>query len=120
MKTSKKTGLLVILISLFFSMQTIAQEQENTANIKIKSSVICGSCKSRIEQNMTYVKGVKEVSVNLSSKEVSIDYNPKKTTPEALKIAITKIGYDADDLIADDAAYSKLPACCKKDAAPHE
>lgn len=120
MKTIQKISIIALIFGLLFSVQTKAQQQGNSADVKIKSSVICGSCKSRIEQNMTYVKGVKAVSVDLATKEIAITYNPKKTSVDALKIAITKIGYDADDLLADAEAYEKLPACCKKDAAPHE
>ena len=36
-----------------------------------------------------------------------------------LKKAVTKVGYDADDLPADPKAYDDLPKCCKKDNEPH-
>ncbi len=120
MKTITKVSLLITVIGLLFSIPLNAQDQGNSADLKVKSSVMCGSCKARVEKNMAYVKGVKAVSVDLPTKEIAITYNPKKTTPEELKTAITKIGYDADGLPADSVAYSKLPACCKKDAAPHE
>jgi hypothetical protein len=29
------------------------------------------------------------------------------------------LGYDADTVAADEKAYTRLPACCKKDAPPH-
>ena len=43
-----------------------------------------------------------------------VTYVTKKTNPEKLRLAITKIGYDADELKADEKAYNKLPGCCQK------
>ena len=39
--------------------------------------------------------------------------NTDKTSPEEIKEAISKLGYDADEVKADSAAYNKLPSCCK-------
>ena len=120
MKTILKINLIVLLSCVTFSITANAQNTAKTAEIKIKTSVVCGSCKARVEKNMAFEKGVKSVSVDLASKDVTITYNPQKTTPAFLRTAISKIGYDADEVPADSAAYEKLPPCCKKDAAPHE
>jgi periplasmic mercuric ion binding protein len=114
-----------VQIVIFFLAATVlagnatAQSTAKTADIKIKSSVVCGQCKDRIESGLAYEKGVKEVSVDLKTKEVTVKYNPAKTTPEDIRTALSKIGYDADDVKADPKAYAKLPSCCKKDAAAH-
>jgi len=50
---------------------------------------------------------------------LTIKYKKGKNTKENLKIAVTKIGYDADEMPAKLKAYNALPACCKKDTAPH-
>jgi hypothetical protein len=53
-----------------------------------------------------------------------VTYKKSKTSPEKIRKAISKVGYDADDVTADPKAYSKLDACCKKpddpDADPHK
>ena len=38
---------------------------------------------------------------------------------EALRTAVQKTGYDADELTADARAYGRLPDCCKKTNAVH-
>ena len=45
---------------------------------------------------------------------ITITYNPQKISLEKLKSEISKLGYDADDVKADPAAYAKLDNCCKK------
>lgn len=94
-------------------------QKNNSDTIRIKTSVVCGMCKDRVEGNMAFEKGVRDVSVDLDTKIVTLRYNPKSTTPEDLRKKISKLGYDADDVPADPKAYGKLPACCKKDVAPH-
>jgi len=111
---------IIIILAVFLSSPVFSQEKErNTAEITIKTSAVCGMCKDRIEHDMAFEKGVKDVNLDLETKEVTIEYKTRKTNPDRLRKAITEIGYDADDLEADAKAYEKLPACCKKDAPPH-
>jgi len=116
MKTLKFISIIAIIL---VSIPGMAQEETKTKEITIKSSVVCKMCKERIEHDMAFEKGVKSVNVNLKDKEIDITYRADKTSPEKLRIAVTKIGYDADDLEADPKAYEKLPRCCRKDVEPH-
>ena len=84
--------------------------------VKIKTSAICGMCKARIERNLAFEKGVKESTLDVKSKVVTIKYNPAKTDVAKLKANISKTGYDADEVVADESGYAKLPSCCKKTA----
>ena len=91
--------------------------------IRIKTSSQCDMCKERIEEALAFEKGVKKSELDLETHIVTVTYRKGKTTPENIRKAIAKIGYDADDVKADPKAYGKLPACCKKpddpDAIPH-
>ena len=111
---------MIVAFLVIFSVNMNAQEKKkNSETVEIKSSVICGMCKEKVEKELAFEKGVKAIDVNLKTQIVTVTFNPKKTDKEKIKVAITKIGYDADDLIADEKAYSKLPACCKKGVEPH-
>jgi copper chaperone CopZ len=112
----------VIMMTVLLSAgnQSIAQEKKkSTEEIKIQTSAVCGMCEERIETNIAYEKGVKKVELDDSTKIVTIGFDPRKTNPDQLRSAISKIGYDADDVAADPVAYEKLPACCKKGNKPH-
>lgn len=106
----------VIFTILYVNLTASAQETTTakTAEIKIMTSAVCGSCKTRIEKNMAFEKGVTNAVLDLKTKIVTITYKPSKTDPDKLRLALSKIGYDADDVKADTTAYEKLPACCKK------
>ncbi len=113
------SALLTVMIILSVTMTARSQEQKKEETITIKTSAVCNMCKERIESAMKFEKGVTEVSLNVKTKMLSVSYKTAKTNPEKLKTALTKIGYDADDLTADPKAYEKLPACCKKDNPTH-
>ncbi len=117
MKT-KLTALLTALL-LVFSLTAWTFADEKDKEVKIKTSAICEMCKERIERNLSFEKGVKEATLDIESKVVTVKYNPKKTDVSKIKSNITKTGYDADDLTATTEGYSKLPSCCKKGGMHH-
>ena len=114
-----KSLLTTTFVVLLFSLTVNAQQKKKTEVIEIKTSAVCGMCKEKIETNMAFEKGVKDVTLDYKTKICTIRYNPSKTNPEKLRIAITKLGYDADDKTADPKAYDKLSPCCKKDSKVH-
>lgn len=112
--------IILFLVSMLVQGNLFSQEKsKKTESVEIKSSVMCGMCEAKIKKELAFEKGVKSVDVNLKTKVITVEYNINKTDKEKIKKAITKIGYDADELLADEKSYNKLPACCKKDAAPH-
>jgi copper chaperone CopZ len=114
----KKIAVLLITI-LALSFGASAQSSSKTEVAKFKTSAKCGMCKARIEGDMGKTKGVQKVNLDLNDKTVSIVYNPRKTNPAALKASISKIGYDADEVVANQKSHDALPDCCQKDAAAH-
>ena len=91
----------------------------NTATAQFKTSAVCDMCKARIEKSLAYEKGVQSALLDVPSKVLTVTYRPDKTTPEALRTAVQKTGYDADELTAEARAYNRLPDCCKKTNAVH-
>lgn len=45
---------------------------------------------------------------------ITVYYNGEKTNLETIRTAISKFGYDADDIKAEMTAYNKFDDCCKK------
>ena len=98
---------------------TATAKSQGTETVQFKTSAVCDMCKARLEKSLVYEKGVKAASLDVDSKVLTVSYNPAKTTPAALRTAVQKTGYDADDLTADARAYERLPECCKKTEATH-
>jgi periplasmic mercuric ion binding protein len=88
--------------------------QAKSAEVKIKTSAVCETCKETIEHELSFETGVKKVTLDLDTKVVSVVYNPSKTDENKIRLALTKVGYDADSLKADPNAFKRLPDCCQK------
>ena len=102
-----------VIMLVLFNTSVLAQSKSK-AEIKIKTSAECEMCKNTLEKTMSFEKGVKSSSLDLATRELTVIYNPKKTTPEQIRKSIADAGYDADDVKANNKAYQKLPECCKK------
>ena len=115
-----KTLNIFFFVSLFFLVSSsYAQSKSKNEEITIKTSVVCDMCKNTVEKALAYEKGVKKSNVNVQDQKVTVVFDPRKTSVEKIKKAITMAGYDADEMVADLKAYEKLNACCKKDMGVH-
>lgn len=74
---------------------------------------LCEMCKDRIEKAAKSVIGVNTASWNLNTKQLHLDFDPAKTSVDAVSKAIAKAGHDTDKYKADKATYDALPSCCK-------
>jgi mercuric ion binding protein len=120
---SLKTSLLALLSLLMAQIayaQTAAKlKTAGTEQVQLKTSAVCDMCKTRLEKAMAYEKGVQAAVLDVPTQVLTVTYRPDKTSPDALRTAVQKTGYDADAQLADARAYSRLPECCKKTNAVH-
>src|SRR5687768_13790359 len=83
--------------------------------VTIKTPTVqCESCKKRIENYMIREDGVQKVNVDYKKKVTKVTFVAERTNIENIKTAIANLGYDADDITANEESYNKLPNCCKK------
>ena len=116
MKTLLKS-LLLFFGMITFSNTAFAQKTVQTA--VIKTAIHCDHCKAcetcgdRFNKTLLREKGVQMVELDEKEMTIKVVFNSKKTNLDQVKKAITKLGYDADDLKADPVAYEGLDNCCK-------
>lgn len=105
---------------LGFSMNANAQKRADKAIISTPS-IQCDMCKSKIEKMLPRMTdGITSVKVNVKAKTTTVSWLTDRTSLEQIKTAIANIGYDADDVTAEETAYKRLPSCCKKPVADSE
>lgn len=116
-----KIRLIISTVIFCFGVIQINAQDKNVKidTVSIQTSAVCDMCKERLEHDMAFEKGVKSVELDSETKVLTIVYKNNKTTVEKLRIAVTEIGYDADEMPADQKAHDRLPACCQKDVEPH-
>nr|WP_294938749.1 cation transporter [uncultured Flavobacterium sp.] len=109
----------VFVLLLSASNATFAQEVKKTQKAIIKTTITCNHCKEcetcgqLFEKSLIREKGVQMVTLNVEKMTIEVIYNSKKTNLEAIKKAISNLGYDADDIKATAEGYEKLDGCCK-------
>lgn len=109
------------LFTIMVSVSGFAQKQKTVETITIKTVIYCDHCKAcetcgpKFEKTLLKEKGVQMVTLDEKAMTIKVVYNTKKTNLNTIKEAISKLGYDADDVKADAVAYEGLDGCCKKE-----
>jgi mercuric ion binding protein len=119
MKNSIQKTILFLAVLFFASNSISAQKQKTNQKAVIKTILHCDHCNEcetcgqKFKTEMLKIKGIKMYELDDKAMTFTVYYNSKKTTLQAIKEGISKLGYDADDVKADPAAYESLDGCCK-------
>ena len=122
--------IILILTLALFSFSAMAQHQCGAAakakcnegpklevkgaeTIIIQSNAYSAKSDEILKGSLPFVKGVKEYKFDEATSKVAVAYNPKKTNPDAIRAAIANLGFNADQVKANEQARAKLPAECK-------
>jgi copper chaperone CopZ len=94
---------LFVLMTVMCSLTTagIAQDKkagkkQKTETVTFSVSMTCDNCKAKIERHISWEKGVKDLTVNLDKKQVTVKYDPAKTTEKKLEKAITDLNFKCE------------------------
>ena len=62
--------------------------------------MMCAGCAANVERRLREIDGVAQANVNLAARTVLVTYDPTRTSPQAMKEALSGVGYDM--VIEDD------------------
>ena len=106
-----KRNIFIIATLLFlFSSVSLwgqAKNKKELVTVRFETSIDCQNCATTILKNVPFEKGVKDVKCDLTTKEVTIQYQKDKNNPEQLKRSIEKLGYTAKEIKDKDSAWGK-------------
>jgi copper chaperone CopZ len=103
-------AIIAAVVSLIATSCNAQIKNAKTETIKVYGN--CEMCENTIEKAVNKKK-ISKADWNKETKMASITYDSKKTTLEAVLKNIALAGYDNQSFLAPDAAYDKLPDCCK-------
>lgn len=112
--------IIVSVLLFFIALSPVFSQNKKTETIIVKTNIHCDHCKQcescggRFEREIPFIRGVKDFSFDEKAMTISLTYNIKQTSPDKLREAISKIGFDADDIKADAKAVARLDDCCRK------
>lgn len=96
----KKLLLALAVAAVAVLLLTSGKTQSREATFQ--TNLHCKNCAAKIQDNVAFEKGVKDLTIDVDAKTVRIVYNPSKTNVDKLAEAIRKLGYTAE-LIEDKA-----------------
>ena len=70
-----------------------AKKQKELKEVTFNVHLHCENCMKKVQENISFEKGVKDLHVCLDDQTVSIKYDAAKTTEDKLEAAIEKLGY---------------------------
>ncbi len=103
---------------LFVTSNTVFAQKTNQKAV-IKTTLNCDHCKMcetcglKFKSEMLKIKGVKMYELDDKKMTFTLYFNEKKTNLQTIKTAISKLGYDADEVKATDEGIATLDDCCK-------
>jgi uncharacterized protein YdeI (BOF family) len=89
-------------------------EVKGAETVIIQTNAYSAKSNEIFKENLPFlVKGVKDFKYDENTYKIAVAYDPKRTNPDAIRAAIGKIGFDADQVKANEQARAKLPAECR-------
>lgn len=67
-----------------------------TQTVTYKVSMHCPKCVKKVNENIAFEKGVKDLKVSLDDHTVTVTFDPSKTDADKIAAAITKLGYTVE------------------------
>jgi copper chaperone CopZ len=95
----------IISIMCMLAMATTAQKKEKTkekTDVTFHVPMDCHGCIIKINNNISFEKGVKRIECNLEQKTVVVTYRTDQTNIDSLKNAFKRIGYKDVYVIGKD------------------
>jgi mercuric ion binding protein len=115
--------ILTLLFFAFLACQCSQANRDNAAAADAGANTVsasfqvwgnCGMCEKTIEKGAK-AAGAIAADWNEDNDNITVQFDPAKTSLEAIHAGIAAVGYDTDQRYGDDAAYYKLPECCQYD-----
>lgn len=114
LKTFLMFGMLFLCSGSLYAQNKAVQTATIKTTIYCDHCKVCETCGKQFNRTLLREKGIQMVMLDEKEMTIQVTYNSKKTDLAKIKKAISKLGYDADEVQADAVAYEALDGCCKK------
>ncbi len=86
--------IITIMLAALMAVSAIAATAK-PEKVTFLTNLRCNNCVKKVNENIAFEKGVKDLTVSLDKQTITVTYDPAKTSPETLAKAIEKLGYKA-------------------------
>ena len=81
------------------SSQVFKKSKAEIKEVVFHAHLHCNSCVKKVQENIAFEKGVKDLKVSLDDQTVALKYDAAKTSEATLKAAIEKLGYPVSGVL---------------------
>ena len=82
-----------------------AKKTKEVKEVTFNVHLHCENCVKKVQENISFEKGVKGLDVCQGHQTVTVKYDPAKTSEETLKAAIEKLGYEVKGTAAPEEVH---------------
>lgn len=91
----KKILLAAMAVLVSVSLMAAPKKAAQTETVVYSVHLHCANCVKKVQENISFEKGVKDLKCSLEEGKVTVTFDPAKTSVEKLEAAIEKLGYEA-------------------------
>ena len=84
------------------SSQVFKKSKAEIKEVVFHAHLHCNSCVKKVQENIAFEKGVKDLHVCLEDQIVYIKYDSAKTSEETLKAAVEELGYKVEGKVENE------------------
>ncbi len=77
------------------SVTAVKAPKGEIKTVVFSTNLHCQKCVNKVNENLAFEKGVKDLKVDLKEQTITVKYDASKTSVEKLAAAINKLGYRA-------------------------
>ena len=103
--------IILLAVAALIALSAAASSPEKVKKVKEVKEVTfsvhlhCENCVKKVQENISFEKGVKGLDVCQGHQTVTVKYDPAKTSEETLKAAIEKLGYEVRGVVAPEEVH---------------
>lgn len=94
-------------------------EKKGEKTVVFQANLHCVSCKNKVEKNIPFEKGVKDLKVDMDKQTITVTFREDKNSVENLQKAIEKLHIEVKG-VDGKACDTKAGACCGQKNGPKE
>lgn len=113
-----KSFLMMMALVLSFASMNAQAKKKEVKEITYQVAMDCQSCVNKINKNLAFEKGVKDLKADLESQTVYVKYRADKTSSDKLVAALKKLGFEAKE--HKEGCTAKKKACCAEHDHDHD
>ena len=90
----KVVRLVLIMVVVLSAAMSVNAQKKNEKTVIFNANLHCESCKAKVEKNIPYEKGVKDLKVDMKTQTITVTFREDKNTTENLQKAIEKLNIE--------------------------